>query len=75
MLSEARKFRLNLVLANQFVKQRSSDITDVLQGNVGSTVIFRTGVEDAEMFERVTSPVFSKNDLLKLPNWNAIALL
>ncbi len=75
LLSEARKFRLNLVLANQFVKQLSSDITDALQGNVGSTVIFRTGMEDAEMFERVTSPVFSKNDLLKLPNWNAVALL
>lgn len=75
LLSESRKFRLNLVLANQFVNQLAPDIVDALMGNVGSTIIFRTGVEDAAMFERVTEPVFSKNDLLKIPNWHAVALL
>jgi len=75
LLSESRKFRLNLVLANQFVNQLMPEIVAALQGNVGSTIIFRTGVEDAAMFERLTEPVFLKNDLLRLPNWHAVALL
>ncbi|MCX6179397.1 MAG: type IV secretion system DNA-binding domain-containing protein [Chlorobiales bacterium] len=75
LLSEARKFRLNLVLANQFRTQLPSDIADALQGNVGSTVIFRSGIDDAELFEKMTEPVFSKTDLQRLPNWTGVALL
>jgi len=75
LLAEARKYRMNMVLANQFVNQLRPDIVDALQGNVGSTVIFRCGVEDAEFFSRLTEPTFSKNDLMLLPNRHAVALL
>jgi hypothetical protein len=75
LLSEARKFRLNLVLANQFMNQLPENITDAILGNVGSSVIFRSGIEDAKIFERLAYPFLSKNDFTKLPNWYAIALL
>ena len=75
LLSEARKLRLNLVLANQFMNQLPENITDAILGNVGSSVIFRSGIEDAKIFERLAYPFLSKNDFTKLPNWHAIALL
>lgn len=75
LLAEARKYRMNMVLANQFVNQLRPDIIGALKGNVGSTVIFRCGVEDAEFFSRMTEPTFSKNDLMLMPNRHAVALL
>jgi len=75
LLAEARKYRMNMILANQFVNQLRPDIINALQGNVGSTIIFRCGVEDAEFFSRLTEPTFSKNDLMMLPNRHAAALL
>ena len=73
ILSEARKFRLNLVVANQFMTQLSDKIREGVLGNVGTVVAGRLGVTDAELMEKVFTPVFTAEDLHKTPNHNAIA--
>lgn len=69
LLSEARKFRLNLVLANQFVSQVDTRIISAIHGNVGTTISFRVGAADAELLERDFKPVFNQHDLMNLPNF------
>lgn len=64
ILSEARKYRLDLVVANQFIAQLSDDIKNAVFGNVGTTVAFRVGADDAEYLEKQFAP-FSKTDLMK----------
>jgi hypothetical protein len=72
LLSEARKFGLSLVLANQFVSQiKDTQITEAIFGNVGTLVCFRLGQTDAELIERELFPVFTRFDLVNLPNWQA----
>jgi hypothetical protein len=72
MLSEARKFGLSLVLANQFFSQfRDERIMQSVVGNVGTTICFRVGREDAEALEPQFMPHFDRFDLANLPNWNA----
>ena len=72
MLSEARKFGLGLVLANQFFTQvNDRRIMQSIVGNVGTTVCFRVGREDAEGLEPVFLPAFDRHDLANLPNWSA----
>lgn len=72
MLSEARKFGLGLVLANQFFTQVDDRrIMQSIVGNVGTTVCFRVGREDAEGLEPVFLPAFDRHDLANLPNWSA----
>lgn len=72
LASEARKFGLSLVLANQFLTQiHDSQILQAVFGNVGTVVSFRLGQDDAEMLERKFYPVFNRFDLANLPNWNA----
>lgn len=72
MLSEARKFGLGLVLANQFFTQVDDQrIMQSIVGNVGTTVCFRVGREDAEGLEPVFLPAFDRHDLANLPNWTA----
>lgn len=72
LLSEGRKFGVNLVLANQFVTQiRDPRIIEGILGNVGTLICFRLGLEDAERLEREFLPVFHRFDLLNLPNWVA----
>ncbi|BCX15151.1 MAG: hypothetical protein KatS3mg097_043 [Candidatus Parcubacteria bacterium] len=71
ILSEARKYRLSLTLAHQFIKQVPEEIIAAVIGNVGTIISFRIGVEDAELLERQFSPVFSKADLVNIPNYNA----
>jgi hypothetical protein len=72
MLSEARKFGLNLVLANQFLTQIDDpQILQAVFGNVGTTISFRLGPEDAGLIERKFHPVFNRFDLVNLPNWTA----
>lgn len=72
LLSEARKFGLNLTLANQFVSQiRDERISQSIFGNVGSLICFRLGQRDAEIMEREMFPVFTRSDLINLPNWHA----
>lgn len=73
ILSEARKFRLNLVVANQFMTQLTDKIREGVLGNVGTIVAGRLGVTDAELMEKVFTPVFNAEDLHKTPNHNAIA--
>jgi hypothetical protein len=72
MLSEARKFGLGLVLANQFVSQIDNQrIVDAIFGNVGTLCAFRVGRKDAGMLESQFAPYFSEHDLANLPNWEA----
>ena len=72
MLSEARKFGLGLVLANQFLTQiRNPRIIQSIFGNVGTTISFRVGRDDAEQLARLFDPYFSVRDLTNLPNWTA----
>ena len=72
ILSEARKYRLNLVLANQFMTQLTDKIREGILGNVGTIISGRLGVTDAEMMEKAFAPVFNAEDLHKLPNYNNI---
>lgn len=75
ILSEARKYRLALILANQYIAQleemtptgRSSDVRDAVFGNVGTIICFRVGAEDAEFLEKEFYPEFNINDLVNLP--------
>lgn len=72
MLSEARKFGLALTLANQFYSQIGDErIMRSVSGNVGTTVCFRVGREDAVEMERLFLPHFDRLDLVNLPNWSA----
>jgi len=73
ILSEARKYRLNLVLANQFMTQLTDKIREAILGNVGTIMSGRIGVTDAELMEKAFSPVFTAEDLHKQPNYNWIA--
>lgn len=73
ILSEARKYRLNLILANQFMTQLTDKIREALLGNVGTLMSGRIGVTDAELMEKAFSPVFNAEDLHKQPNYNWIA--
>lgn len=71
ILSEARKFRLNLIVAHQYIKQLSERIRDAVFGNVGSLIALRVGPEDADFLVKQFEPVFSQNDLISLDNFNA----
>lgn len=75
ILSEGRKYRINLVVANQFIKQLIDKIRDAIFGNVGSMVIYRVGAEDAEFLEKYFKPVFTKDQFVNLPNYNAYVKL
>jgi hypothetical protein len=73
ILSEARKYRLCLVLAHQFIAQLKEDISKAVFGNVGSMVAFRVGPEDGEFLEKQFSPIFSANDLMNVDNYNCFS--
>ena len=73
ILSEARKFRLNLIVANQFMTQLTDKIREGILGNVGTVVAGRLGVTDAELMEKVFAPTFTAEDLHKTPNHYAVA--
>ncbi|MEK7555474.1 MAG: type IV secretory system conjugative DNA transfer family protein [Patescibacteria group bacterium] len=75
ILSEARKYRLNLIIAHQFVAQLEEKIRDAVFGNVGSIIAFRVGVQDTELLVKQFEPVFNENDLLNIDNFNAYAKL
>lgn len=63
ILSEARKYKLALTVANQFIAQMEEVIRDAVFGNMGTTAAFRVGPLDAEFMERVFAPVFTQEDL------------
>jgi CxxC-x17-CxxC domain-containing protein len=69
ILSEARKYRLNLILANQYVTQIAEEVRDAIFGNAGSIVSFRVGAMDAEFLEKEFEPVFMMNDIVNLPKY------
>jgi hypothetical protein len=71
ILSEARKYKLSLTIAHQFIAQISDEIKDAVFGNVGSIASFRVGSEDAEYLEKQFLPVFTAKDLMNLDNRNA----
>lgn len=73
ILSEARKYRLNLFLANQFMTQLTDKIREGILGNVGTIMSGRLGVTDAELMEKAFAPVFNAEDLHKQGNYQAIA--
>lgn len=70
ILSEARKYRLDLILAHQYIAQLSETVRDAAFGNVGTLVSFRVGAEDAEFLEREFAPDFTAQDLVNLAKTN-----
>lgn len=74
ILSEARKYRLNLILANQFVTQLTDKIREAIIGNVGTVISGRIGTTDAELMEKKFMPTFDAEDLTKLPNFEAVVV-
>ncbi len=75
ILSEARKYRLALIIAHQFIGQLSDDISKAVFGNVGSIVAFRVGAEDADFLEKQFTPVFEAQDLINTSNHHCLAKL
>ncbi|MEX0749157.1 MAG: type IV secretory system conjugative DNA transfer family protein [Candidatus Saccharimonadales bacterium] len=71
ILSEARKYRMNLIVANQFISQLSDEIRDAVFGNVGTIISYRTGPADADFLVKQFAPAFNERDLVNLPNFNA----
>jgi len=74
-LAEARKYRLILILAHQFIGQLDEETRKAIFGNVGSLMAFRTGPEDAKFLVEIFGPQFDENDLTNLDNFNAIVKL
>ncbi len=72
ILSEARKYRLNLILGNQFMTQLTDKIREAIIGNVGTVISGRIGITDAEVLVKKFTPVFDTEDLTKLPNHESI---
>jgi len=70
IFAEARKYRLNLALAHQYIAQLNEKVKDSIFGNIGTLVSFRLGPEDAEFLEKYFAPEFVKEDLINLPNYN-----
>jgi len=74
ILSEARKYKLSLTIAHQFVgqliKNNDTRFKDAIFGNVGTKIAFRVGVEDAEIFAKEFAPVFNEYDVMNVPNLN-----
>jgi len=75
ILSEARKYRLCLIMAHQFIGQLKENIKNATFGNVGSMMVFRVGREDAEFLEKQFAPVFEAQDIINLDNLRAYARL
>lgn len=70
ILSEARKYRLNLILAHQYISQMDDMVRNAVFGNVGTIISFRVGAEDAEYLEKEFAPNFSAEDLVNLAKYN-----
>jgi len=70
ILSEARKYRLNLIVANQFVGQMEEEVKNAIFGNVGTIATFRVGVTDANYLQHEFQPTFSESDLINVDKFN-----
>jgi type IV secretory pathway TraG/TraD family ATPase VirD4 len=75
MLSELRKYRVNLILAHQYLSQLDLQVRDAILGNVGTIISFRLGLADAEILAKELWPEFSGEDLVRLPNYNVYVKL
>ncbi|MGE5541209.1 MAG: type IV secretory system conjugative DNA transfer family protein [Bacillota bacterium] len=75
ILSEARKYKLSLTIAHQFLAQVDEKIRDAVFGNVGSMAVFRVGQEDGEFFEKQFAPVFKAGDFTSIENYHAYVKL
>ncbi|MEI8062114.1 MAG: TraM recognition domain-containing protein [bacterium] len=70
ILSEARKYKLSLNIAHQFISQLDEKIRDAVFGNVGSMAVFRVGADDAEFLQKQFEPIFTMNDIMNNDNMN-----
>jgi len=70
-LSEARKYRLNLTVANQFIGQIDEEVKNAIFGNVGTIAAFRVGVTDANYLQHEFQPTFSEADLINVERFHA----
>ncbi|MCL4392740.1 DUF87 domain-containing protein [Patescibacteria group bacterium] len=68
IMSESRKYKLNLTVANQYIAQMIDEVKNSVFGNVGSLVSFKVGVADAEFLEKEFEPIFDAEDLINLEN-------
>lgn len=75
ILAEARKYRLALIIAHQFIGQLSDEISKAVFGNVGSLCAFRVGSEDAEFLEKQFAPEFDASDLINVANYQCFTKL
>jgi len=75
MMSELRKYRVNLILAHQYLLQLDLQVRDAILGNAGTIVSFRLGLADAEILSKEFWPEFSAEDLIRLPNYNCYVKL
>ena len=73
ILSEARKYHLSLVLANQFMTQLTDKIREAILGNIGTVISGRIGITDAELLVKKFTPTFDAEDMTRLPNFKSIA--
>jgi len=72
IMSEARKYHLNLIVANQFTTQLTEEIRDAVFGNMGTIIAFRIGQNDVDSLSKYFQPLFDGDDLLRVPNYNTI---
>src|SRR3989338_9635117 len=79
ILSEARKYNLNLIIAHQYLGQlvrgQDTSIKDAVFGNVGTWILFKIGSEDAETMEKEFAPVFNQYDLINIEKFTAYVKL
>ena len=71
ILSEARKYRLSLTIAHQYISQLEENIKNAVFGNVGSMAVYRVSTEDANFVEQKFKPTFTASDIMKLDNFNS----
>lgn len=70
MLSELRKYKVGLIMANQYIQQLDKDIKHAVIGNVGSIISFRLGTDDARVLANEMYPLFKPEDFINLPNYH-----
>jgi CheY-like chemotaxis protein len=74
-MAEVRKYNVSLIMANQNISQLGKSMAESVLGNVGSTIFFRPGVMDYELIQNFVEPYFSKEDILRLPNFHCVSRL
>ncbi len=75
ILSEARKYRLNLIMAHQYIEQLGDKVKAAVFGNIGTLIVFRVGAADAEELIKEFEPIFTEEDLVNLPKFEFVIKL